>query len=282
MRRHHLVELEDLEFTPAVLRNGLTNFLTVAIRIGAYYDEAVPMLADAVKRTHDDRIVDLCSGAGGPWPVIFSRFQQLHPGLRVFLSDYHPNEDAMLASRKHQEGIEAVGRSVDATNVPAELTGFRTFFTSFHHFRPEQARKILADAVAKRQGIAIFECTERSWRGLLWMSLSAFGVWFLTPFIRPVSWAALFLTYIVPIIPLMVTFDGVISCLRTYTVAELRQLAAGLGNDYTWDAGQVKGPRSPVPLTFLIGTPRTAEDIGPNLRGERRLPAIRSQSPDRL
>src|SRR2546422_6427005 len=47
---------------------------------------------------------------------------------------------------------------VDATQVPGDLHGFRTIFTAFHHFRPAQARAVVADAVAKGEGIGVFEC----------------------------------------------------------------------------------------------------------------------------
>jgi len=39
--------------------------------------------------------------------------------------------------------------------VPDELTGFRTIFSAFHHFRPEEARAVVADAAHQRQGIAV-------------------------------------------------------------------------------------------------------------------------------
>jgi len=50
---------------------------------------------------------------------------------------------------------------VDATNVPADLRGARTVWNAFHHSRPEQARSILANAVADRQAIAVFEVVSR-------------------------------------------------------------------------------------------------------------------------
>ncbi len=50
---------------------------------------------------------------------------------------------------------------VDATAVPAELGGFRTLLGAFHHFPPDVARSILADAAQKRRGLAVLEYTER-------------------------------------------------------------------------------------------------------------------------
>ena len=60
---------------------------------------------------------------------------------------------------------------VDATRIPDGLVGFRTMFSSFHHFRPEETRAVLADTVRKRHDIAIFESTHRSVLAMLLMLL---------------------------------------------------------------------------------------------------------------
>lgn len=63
-------------------------------------------------------------------------------------------------------------------------------------------------------------------------------------------------TFVLPIVPLDCAFGYVVSCLRTYTVPELRALTEGLpADDYEWDIGEVKNPTSPIPLTYLIGLP---------------------------
>jgi hypothetical protein len=36
-----------------------------------------------------------------------------------------------------------------------------------------------------------------------------------TPWIRPFRWSRLLWTYVVPIIPAVLLFDGIVSCLRT-------------------------------------------------------------------
>ena len=54
----------------------------------------------------------------------------------------------------------------------------------------------------------------------------------------------------------LMLFDGLVSCLRTYSVEELRDLAARLdANDYDWDIGTVKSMAGPIPITYLIGMP---------------------------
>jgi hypothetical protein len=137
------------------------------------------------------------------------------------------------------------------------LTGFWTIFSAFHHFRPEQACAVLANAVHKRQGIAVFEGTQHSVLALLLMLFVPLMVLLMTPFIRPFRWSRLLWTYLIPRLPLVVLFDGLVSCLRTYSVEELRDLTARLAtNDYHWDIGTVKSTAGPIRITYLIGVPK--------------------------
>jgi hypothetical protein len=50
--------------------------------------------------------------------------------------------------------------AVDAKRVPI-LAGFRTIFSSFHHFSRREAVAVLQSAVDNRQGIGIFEVARR-------------------------------------------------------------------------------------------------------------------------
>jgi hypothetical protein len=79
-----------------------------------------------------------------------------------------------------------------------------------------------------------------------------------TPFARPLRWSHLFWTYVVPVLPFAILMDGVVSCLRTYSVVELRELSAGLGGDgYRWEAGRIARRWSPGAVVYLIGIPET-------------------------
>ena len=144
---------------------------------------------------------------------------------------------------------------VDAVKVPAEMTGLRTMFQAFHHLRPDQARAALADAAAKGQGVAIFDGSRLAW--WLWplLLITPLRVLLATPFILPFRWSRLFWTYIVPALPLVLTFDVVVSLLRLYSVEELRGLTAGLDH-YHWQIGTVGARPIPLRITYLIGTPK--------------------------
>jgi hypothetical protein len=163
----------------------------------------------------------------------------------------------------HPEGtpdsasIRYHAQPVDAAHVDPGLPGFRTMFTAFHHFRPEEARAILTDAIRCQQGIAVFEGSARSPLGISAMLLVPLMVLLTTPFIRPFRWSRLLWTYVLPVIPLVIGFDGLVSSLRTYSIQELQALVNSLdAPSFDWQIGSVKATAGPIPVTFLIGIPR--------------------------
>lgn len=240
--RLQLVELHDLPACPPSLRDALTDFLTFSLNLSRAYESAGPLLRRAVVRTRARRVVDLCSGAGGPWSWLARQI-----GVSVLLTDLYPHRNGPASLLFHHE-------PVDARAVPPELDGFRTLFTSFHHFRPAEARAILADAVAKGQGIAVFEVARRAPWEILVVTLTWLGTLVAGPFVRPWRWSRFFWTYLPPVLPLVGTFDGVVSCLRAYSTRELRDLVQGL-DTYDWEIGDLRGGWSPLRGTYLIGVP---------------------------
>ena len=257
MKRLHLIEIHDQDWCPRTIRDGATDYLQFVIATTKPYAAMVPILAAALQRTGTRQVLDLCSGAAGPWLWLQPVLAERAVSVSVCLTDKYPNLDALRQSNHlTHHSINSHRQSVDATRVPEELTGFRTIFSAFHHFRPEQACAVLADAVHKRQGIAVFEGTQHSVLALLLMLLVPLMVLLMTPFIRPFRWSRLLWTYLIPVMPFIVLFDGLVSCLRTYSVEELRGLTARLAtNDYHWDIGTVKSKAGLVTITYLIGVP---------------------------
>ncbi len=265
MARVHLVELHDQRWFPCSWRNFLTDYLAFYAEHFRPYEQAGPVLAEAMRRCGATSVVDLCSGGGAAvldlLPILVRR---LDAEVAVTLTDKYPN----LAAWERRTPLDSASvrfseQPVDATAVPDGLVGFRTLFTSLHHFRPEEARGVLADAAASRSGIAAFEYTERNW--LVWgptILLIPLFLWLVTPFMRPLTWRRLLWTYLLPVVPLVAAWDGFVSCLRTYSVAELDALVASLPvNDLEWQVGRL--PSFGVSrITYVIGTP-------PSSAGER-------------
>jgi len=256
--RLHLLELADQPWCPKFFRDGLTDYLRHAESVMRPYDPALPRLQAALARTGDERVLDLCSGAGGPWVPLLSAWEKTGGGpIEVRLSDQRTSPEAWARAVESSRGvIRPVPQPVDARNVPKDLPGFRTLFAAFHHFRPKEAGEILRDAVRQRRGIGIFEPTQRTPLSIFLACFSWLFVMLLTPGIRPFKTSRLLFTYLVPLIPALVTFDGVVSCLRSYTLDEIGELARQAGDGYDWDIGQVSYPGFPIPVSYAIGVPR--------------------------
>ena len=207
---------------------------------------------EAIRESGANQVVDLGSGAGGPWRALAPGLEGT--GVRVVLTDLHPNTEAFRRARCGGSGrIRSHPDPVDARAVPGALEGFRTLFTSFHHFRPEEARQVIEDAVRRGRGIAVFEAQERSLGAMLFFLLYVPLTFVAVPLMRPFRWSRLFWTYVVPALPLVVTFDAIVSCLRTYTPEELQEIAEDAGTDAR--AGQARAKWLPLRVTYLIALP---------------------------
>lgn len=255
--RLHLLEVHDQPWCPRGVRDAITDLLGWTLTVVHHYAPATPVLAAALRRTGAATVVDLGSGGGGPWrrlqPDLAAR------GLRpeLVLTDKFPNQPALARARDRLAApLRVVAEPVDAAAVPPSLIGFRTLFTTFHHFPPAAARAVLADARRGALGIAVFEVTQRSLVALVAM-LSFVLVPLVVPFLRPFRWDRLFWTFLVPLVPLVAVWDGLVSCLRTYTPAELQTLVQDF-DDWEWHASERGRSWWPFPITCLVGYPKSA------------------------
>jgi hypothetical protein len=258
MRRIYFIELHDHPWFPSFLRDYVTDALQFGFNLLEVYAPIAPMLQRALDSTRSRSIVDVCSGGGGPWLDLSRRLESGNlpndsSGLQIYLTDKYPNLGAFQKVSAASEGrIRFYPGPVDATSVPRELKGVRTMFSTFHHFQPDAARAILQDAVDAREGIGVFEVARRAPAAIALVFAFVFVLFVCTPAMRPFRWSRLLWTYLVPIIPFVLLFDGVVSCLRTYRPQELREIAERTASGYRWDIGESKGK---APITYLIGYP---------------------------
>jgi hypothetical protein len=257
MRRFQFIELHEQAWFPSFLRDEITDALQFGLALFSAYGPITPMLERAVGSSRSRSIVDLCSGGGGPWLDLSQKLRRAAPAISIRLTDKFPNLRAFQNSKTAVANrISSHAGSVDAMKVPRELPGFRTMFTSFHHFPPNDARAILQDAVDAGESIGIFEVTRRDPSTIAFMFLWVLMLFVGTPWIRPFRWSRLLWTYLVPLIPAVLLFDGIVSCLRTYRPQELRELTKNLATpEYRWELGEHSGGLGRMPITYLIGCP---------------------------
>ncbi len=256
MKRIHLFEFEDLPWFPHLIREAMTDYLQFVADKFDIYKPAIPILKKGLEKSNSDQIVDIGSGSGGGILNIYHHLQEENEDLKITLTDLHPNISAFKAISKQTNGqIEFVETPVDATNVPTHLTGLRLQLLSFHHFEPQIAQQILKNAVDANASIIILEAHERKWANMLSMLFSPLMVLLFTPFIKPFKLSRMLFTYLIPIIPLFVLWDGMVSILRTYTIEELNQMSALIDQGaYVWEIGKVP-ENGVIGILYLLGYP---------------------------
>ena len=259
MKRIHLFELEDFSWFPNWVRICMTRLIVVMHKILGTREELAELIAKILKETNSSNIIDLCSGSGGPMLDIVQILNKKHglKNINLTLTDLYPN----LATAKiinHQDGnkISYQTNPVNATNVDYEIAGLRTMIGSFHHMRPDFAKKILSSAVSSRQPICIFEISDNSIPIFLWwvaIPINFIMCLFITPMVKPFTLQQFLFTYIIPIIPLCFAWDGAVSNARTYTLDDLDLLLEEFkSEDYRWEKGLIKGKSKKL---YLLGTP---------------------------
>ena len=253
MGRIHLFEFEDQEWFPTFLRNYGTDFLQFLSNKTKIYKPIIPIIEKGLQNSKTNQIIDLGSGGGGGLIWLNSELKKDVPDLKIILTDYYPNIPAFKFTKKQADNFEFIEKPIDARDVPIELKGLRTQFLSLHHFKPNDAKQILQNAIHSNSSIAIFEAQERSLPSILAMLFSPLSVLFTTPFIRPFKFGRIIFTYLIPIVPLFVLWDGIVSSLRTYSIKEMNDLTANLvgTENYNWEINKLKS--GPGVILYLLG-----------------------------
>ncbi|GGC30447.1 hypothetical protein GCM10011386_23080 [Parapedobacter defluvii] len=252
-----MFEFEDFPWFPNWLRDYGTDFLRAISDRADYYEHIIPIMNEVLERSNESTFIDIASGGGGGWEKILRRLIRSKPEVKVVLTDLYPNHAAFAKlESKFPEHVTRCAYPVDALEVPPCLRGVRTQFMSFHHFEAQDAQQILANAVAQCSPVLIVEAQERNVFNLLkFIALSPLSVWLVTPGIRPFKWRRILFTYLLPIVPAYLLWDGLVSVCRTYTLDELLDFAYRADPDqaYIWEVGKTESRLMPV--CYLLGYP---------------------------
>ena len=249
-------ESHELEWMPQNLKNLFREILSWEQEMIGVYQAAAPLVQTWLNETQAGGILDLCSGAGGPGVTLLNAVNASGTGkIRLKLTDLYPATEVYARLAGEGRGlISYAAESFDATNshVDPEFP-VRTLLSAFHHFSPQFARKILADAVKNSNGICIMDPFQRDWAHLMAVSLGAAAGSMVYPLLKqrtPLAFAACNLS---PVMGTMFLWDGFASVLRGYTPDELLQLtqipecAA-----FTWEAGTWQYPAG-LPVGGMTG-----------------------------
>lgn len=262
MRRPHLFEFIDQPWYPAALRDLQTDALQRMT--GPAFAPVAPLIEQALRSTQQRRVIDLCSGGGGPWKTLLPLLD-VGTSLRVTLTDRYPNRPKFESLEREFEGqIDFMARPVQAESVPHGLPGMRTMFSAFHHFPPGQALAVLRNARDAGVAIGVFDVGSARTNTLsLFQTLAFFLVapllflltyFVLTPKLGPMTWPRFVFTYLIPIVALVTCWDFLATALRAYTRTEMEAMVSALeSDDYTWVVHEL-GTKQ-FPIFAIVGSP---------------------------
>ena len=258
MKRVHLFEFEDQSWFPTTLRNYMTDFLQFLSNKAKVYEPVVDEINAMLKQSNSNQIIDMGSGSGGGLLWLGNELHQKNSNVKIKLTDLYPNVTAFRHIAKNSPVFTYHEQPVDAVSVSPELKGLRTMFLAFHHLKPQKAIQVIQNAVDANQPIATFEIQDRTFPSLLIMALSPLSVLFTTPFIKPFRLDRIIFTYFIPILPLVILWDGIVSCLRTYSTDEMRALVDKVNykDNYTWQFVKKKSKKGFV--IYMFGIPKAS------------------------
>lgn len=237
MKRRQLFEFHERAECPRFVRDSVVETLGTGLRWLGMGEVAGPAFARFCEDARCARVLDLCSGSGAPADLVLE-WMAAHgtAAPEVVLSDLFPNEVAFARVRaKHPAQVRFESRPVDATAVPEDVAhDARVIVNAFHHFDPAQAARIVADAVSRRKSLFVYEGFPRAVTRFLATGPAMLPALLLNPLMSGQQRVAkALLTYVLPVIPVVATWDGVVSALRMHDEADLRAMTSP-GDDYRW------------------------------------------------
>ncbi len=262
MKRRQLFEVMDQAWCPGWVREGELDALRTLARVFPVHRRVAPLIA-GVMRAHGQRsVVDLCSGGIGPLSWLWAAIEHcLGRTVTVVCTDRYPQPRALDAlDRGARARVSYHPDPVDAARVPAALVGVRTVFEGFHHLDRPVAQALVADAVSAGAPLVIVEVTERSAWGLALASMAGVGALATAPLSGPPRQAArrTVRDLAFPVVPLVMSFDGAMSALRTWSPGEVEALAAPV-LPASWRVRSTTWRPWGVPLSAVVIEPRPRE-----------------------
>ena len=116
MSRLHLFEIHEQPWCPTFIRDGVRDGLFTAWKL-LFWRNTIPHLRDLLRHAKQPNIVDLCSGSGGPVPLLLESLQEEYPKLHISLTDYYPYLD-WVNPMGDNEYVSYISHRIDAKNVP--------------------------------------------------------------------------------------------------------------------------------------------------------------------
>jgi len=225
-----LFEFGDLDCIPKWYHFYLRSYLVLFYRLFGYYKLWIPSLTDFIRQTQANTLLEYCSGSGEVMKLIAAELKDDEfKHVDFILSDLKPQPEFVEIINKHPESngrFRYITDPVDATAILEGMDYPRIFVNSFHHFTPAQVEKIMKYNLERGNEVIILEYVRNTPLGYISMLTGALSIFLTLPFVIKLKDLPLmaFFTYVLPIFPLMVLWDGVVSCMHVYNQKQLTDI----------------------------------------------------------
>lgn len=211
-------ELEDYNWFPTTLRNFQTEFIGFVVSKFDIYNGFIKFLNK--RSLTSQTMIDLCSGSGEPAIGIF---KESNGFKRLVLTDKYPN-----ILNAEDERILYDAKPMDVMKMEFKPDTCYTMFNAFHHFTDEDKLKIIQKIQESGSSAFFAEILEPRLDCMLKVFLTTtLGTLIFTPFLKPFSLKRLLFTYLIPVNIFTITFDGLVSVLKSRSVKQYQKLVEG-------------------------------------------------------
>jgi hypothetical protein len=230
MKRVQVFQFTSQPWFPERLSRLVDEFLRWFVKKVGAARPFVPFLDEALQHAQAPVLFDLQTGAGSGASVV---------------------RDALPAE------IEI--RQIDLEDFRADRPGVYAIINGFHRLSAPQAQAVLAAIVRERRVIAIVEGNNNGWWQAVGMLVfSPLTAILSAPFVRPFRLSRLLFTYLIPLLPLLIAFDGAAALFKLYGPRDLDELMERAGaSGYVWNSGKADNGRGGK-IIYGIGYPEEA------------------------
>jgi len=203
------------------MRQYQVDFLGGVSKIAGLYRPCSELL----QSFHAKKIVDLASGNGQSTQTVLSELDK----VVVDYTDKFPPQSRLSITR------------LDLLNDPLPDADLFTMFNGMHHFCEAEISEVIKRIPIRSHFLFIEPIGPRLGSFIKVSFTTIILPFLLVPFLKPFRWDRLFITYLLPLGPLICFYDGVVSVLKCYSMNELRSLASELSTkERSIKAGRVR------------------------------------------
>lgn len=278
-KRIHYVEIHDLNICPSFIRDWGTNVIKLNYSMQLAQNgkkttvikECIPYITDILDKCNATILLDLCSGAGGPCPVIQRHLNDqndTHKDVKlisVIMSDLYPAVKNWEDLCKEIENLSFIQQPMNALNIfkneqkLVNKNKVRSMFGSMHHFTQDQVQQILSDVIEENDGFFALELFNNDFIEYLVTSIMLFFP--INPLIRtfqmkPFPWKAFILF---PVCSWIWMHDAYVSFARLHKKEQWLELANKCSQNkeknYQWNVYTLSLIKNIVTINIYTGYP---------------------------